>query len=107
MEDSAFVTLHKSGDLTADHRRLRQAVGERHLLVLPRPYDLMPGDIAADLLDSGADPSLPALVFEHLTHPDERTARTTLGDLADHAGGDGPEDTLFSDLSVLVVRAAD
>lgn len=107
MEDATFVTLHKSGDLTADYRRLRQAVGDRHLLVLPRPYDMMPGDVAADLLSSGADPSLSALVFEHLTHPDERRVRTTLGELAKHAGGTGPENTLFSDLSVLVVRTAD
>jgi cobalt-precorrin-7 (C5)-methyltransferase len=107
MEDTTFVTLHKSGDLTADRERLRQSVGDRHLLVLPRPYDLMPGEIAADLLESGANPSLSALVFEHLTQPEERSTRTALGDLADHAGGDGPEETPFSDLSVLVVRAAD
>lgn len=107
MEDATFVTLHKSGDLTADRRRLRRAVGERHLLVLPRPYDLMPGAVAADLVDSGADPSLSALVFEHLTHEAEHTTRTTLGELAEHADGDAPEDSPFSDLSVLVVRAAD
>jgi cobalt-precorrin-7 (C5)-methyltransferase len=105
MEASTFVTLHRSGDLSEDRRRLARAVGERHLLVLPRPYDLMPGDVAADLLEAGGAPSLSALVFERLTHPDERTTRTTLGELVDHAGGDGPEDSPFSDLSVLVVRA--
>jgi cobalt-precorrin-7 (C5)-methyltransferase len=104
MEDSEFVTLHKSGELRAETERLRGAVGDRHLLVLPRPYDLMPGDVAADLLDAGATPSLTALVLERLTHADEAITRTTLGSLADHAGGDGPEDTPFSDLSVLVVR---
>jgi cobalt-precorrin-7 (C5)-methyltransferase len=104
MEETTFVTLHRSGDLTADRERLRKAVGDRHLLVLPRPYDLMPGDVAADLLEAGADASLMALVFERLTHDDEETTRTTLGALADHAGGDGPEDTPFSDLSVLAVR---
>jgi cobalt-precorrin-7 (C5)-methyltransferase len=107
MENVTFVTLHKSGDLGADRERLRRAVGERHLLVLPRPYDLMPGDIAVDLLNAGAAPSLSALIFERLTHPQERATRTTLGELAEHAGGDGPEDTPFSDLSVLVVRTGD
>jgi cobalt-precorrin-7 (C5)-methyltransferase len=106
MEDTTFVTLHKSGSLEADRQRLRDAVGRRHLLVLPRPYDLMPGDIAAALLDAGADPSLSALVCERLTHDDEAITHTTLGDLAAHAGGDGPEDTPFSDLSVLAVRRA-
>ncbi|AQL43963.1 cobalt-precorrin-7 (C(5))-methyltransferase [Halorientalis sp. IM1011] len=104
MEDSEFVTLHKSGDLSADLDRLRDAVGERHLLVLPRPYDLMPGDVAAELLDAGAPDDLDALVLERLTHEDESITRTTLGGLADHAGGDGSEETPFSDLSVLVVR---
>ncbi|WP_135365974.1 cobalt-precorrin-7 (C(5))-methyltransferase [Halosimplex halophilum] len=105
MERSTFVTLHKRGELTADRERLRADAGDRHLLVLPRPYDLMPGDIAADLLDAGASESLTALVYERLTHDDEVTTRTTLGELATHAGGDGPDGTPFSDLSVLVVRA--
>ncbi|MFC7130103.1 cobalt-precorrin-7 (C(5))-methyltransferase [Haloferax chudinovii] len=105
MEDTRFVTLHKSGSLDADLDRLAEAVGERHLLVLPRPFDWMPGDIAEYLLDSGADPSLDALVLERLTHDDERITRTTLGDLRDSAGGNGPDSTPYSDLSVLAVRA--
>jgi len=107
LEAATFVTLHKRGDLAADRERLRAAVGDRHLLVLPRPYDLMPGDIAADLCDAGASESLTALVYERLTHDDEAVTPTTLGDLATRAGGDGPDDTPFSDLSVLVIRAAD
>lgn len=104
MEDATFVTLHKSGDLADDRARLRRDVGDRHLLVLPRPFDLMPEDVAADLLDAGGDPDLPTLVYERLTHDDDARTATTLGDLAADAGGDGREDTRFSDLSVLVVR---
>ena len=104
MEDTEFVTLHKSGSLDDDLARLRRAVGERHLLVLPRPFDWMPGDIAADLLDHGGAPEDTALVLERLTHDDQAITRTTLGDLAEHVGGDGREDTPFSDLSVLAVR---
>lgn len=103
MEETAFVTLHKSGDLGGDLARLRESVGDRHLLVLPRPFDWMPGDIAAELLDAGASPALDALVLERLTHDDESVTQTTLGRLADHAGGD-KEGTPFSDLSVLAVR---
>ena len=105
MEDSTFVTLHRRGDLAADRERLRADVGERHLLVLPRPYDVMPGDIAADLLEAGASESLTAVIYERLTHEDEAVTRTTLGELATEAAGSGPEETPFSDLSVLVVRA--
>ncbi|AEH37397.1 cobalt-precorrin-7 (C(5))-methyltransferase [Halopiger xanaduensis] len=106
MEDTEFVTLHKSGDLEADMERLAAAVtdDERHLLALPRPYDRMPGDIAEFLLERGADPDLEALVLEKLTHDEERIHRFTLADLSEHAGGTGREDTPFSDLVVLAVR---
>ena len=106
MEETEFVTLHKSGDVEPDLGRLREHVGERHLLVLPRPFDWMPGDVAATLLAAGADPALSALVLERLTHDDETVTRTTLGELADLAGGDTREASRFSDLSVLAVRAA-
>ena len=104
MEDTEFVTLHKSGDITPGLDRLVESVGERHLLVLPRPFDWMPGDIAAHLLEQGADPELEALVLEKLTHDDETISRVSLAELAEHAGGSGAEDTPFSDLSVLAVR---
>lgn len=103
MEEATFVTLHKSGDITEDLARLRREAGERHLLVLPRPFDWMPGDIAAHLLEVGNDPDTTALVCERLTHSGESITRTTLTDLAAHAGG-GRDGTPFSDLSVLVVR---
>ncbi|MFB6127343.1 MAG: cobalt-precorrin-7 (C(5))-methyltransferase [Halolamina sp.] len=105
MEATTFVTLHKSGSLADDLARLRADAGERHLLVLPRPYDWMPGDVAAHLLDAGADPSLSALVMERLTYETERLTRTTLGELATEAGGTDEGSTRFSDLSVLAVRA--
>ncbi|ELY44509.1 cobalt-precorrin-7 (C(5))-methyltransferase [Natronorubrum sulfidifaciens] len=106
MEDTEFVTLHKSGDLEADMDRLATAVtaDERHLLVLPRPYDRMPGDIAEFLLEQGAEPDLEALVLEKLTHDNEQIHRFTLAELSEHAGGSGKEDTPFSDLIVLAVR---
>jgi cobalt-precorrin-7 (C5)-methyltransferase len=105
MEATLFVTLHRSGDLAPDLRRLREAVGERHLLVLPRPYDWMPADVAAHLLEAGADPSLDALVLERLTHADEEVTRTPLGELAELASpSEGPDRSPFSDLSVLAVR---
>lgn len=104
MEETEFVTLHKSGDLTDDLARLDAAVDKRHLLVLPRPYDMMPGDIAARLLDAGGSPTAEALVLEKLTHDDEHIHEYTLAELAEHAGGDSADDTPFSDLIVLAVR---
>lgn len=107
MEETAFITLHKSGEITPALTRLCEQAGDRHLLVLPRPYDWMPGDIAETLLEAGVAESLTAIVFERLTHDDETTTRTTLGELAVYAGGSDAESTPFSDLSVLTVRADD
>lgn len=104
LEETRFVTLHKSGDIDEDLAVLVDTVGERHLLVLPRPWDWMPGDIAAYLVENGADPDTDALVLEHLTHDSESITRTTLEGLAEHAGGDGEDDTPFSDISILAVR---
>lgn len=105
IEATTFVTLHKSGEIGPDLTRLCERAGDRHLLVLPRPYDHMPGDIATTLLEAGAPESLTAIVLERLTHDDETITRTTLGELAVHAGGTGADSTPFSDLSVLAVRA--
>jgi len=104
MEETVFVTLHKSGDITLGLRRLRDEVGDRHLLVLPRPYDWMPEDIAAELLDAGASPSLEALVLERLTHDDEEVTTTTLGGLQALTKESDGDMSPFSDLSVLAVR---
>lgn len=97
LEATTFVTLHRRGPPDAALDRLERDVGDRHLLVLPRPYDLMPADVAARLLETGADPELSTLVLERLTLPEERITRTTLGGLA-------TAETDFSDLSILVVR---
>ncbi len=114
LEETTVVTLHRRGSLDAPLDRLAADAGDRHLLVIPRPYDWMPEDVAAFLVERGADPALGAFVFEHLTHDAEARTTTTLGDLATEAGKDGeageagesdPGDSAFSDLSVLVVRA--
>lgn len=102
--DASFVTLHGSGDLGDDIARFRRDAGQRHLLVLPRLFDWMPDDIARDLLDHGCERSDVVLVCERLPRDDEAITRTTVGELARHAGGTARSDTPFSDLSVLVVR---
>ena len=101
MEETTFVTLHKSGPIEADLERLERDVGDRNLLVLPRPFDWMPERIAHRLLEAGA-PDCSALVCERLTHDEETITRTSLSTLA--ADIESKSETAFSDLSVLVVR---
>jgi cobalt-precorrin-7 (C5)-methyltransferase len=106
IEETTVVTLHKRGPVEADLDRLDRDVGDRHLLVLPRPFDWMPGAVAGRLVEGGAPTSLDALVFERLTHDDEAVTRSTLGDLArvSGAGEDTAEEARFSALSILAVR---
>jgi cobalt-precorrin-7 (C5)-methyltransferase len=101
MEETTFATLHKSGPIEADLRRLERDVGDRHLPVLPRPFVWMPERIAHRLLEYGA-PDCETLVLERLTHDDESITRTSLSRLA--ADIDAKEGTDFSDLSVLAIR---
>lgn len=102
IEDTAVATLHRRGDVTDDLDRLADAAGDRHLLVLVRPYDWMPPAIASALLERGAPRALEVLVLEDLTFPGESIERRSLGDLAgaDRTGGD------YSDLTILAVRAS-
>lgn len=102
MEESTFVTLHKSGPIETDLDRLVQDVGDRHLLVLPRPFDWMPERIAAHLIDNGASETLDSIVFERLTHEEESATRSTLGELSKR--GASADESRFSDVSILVVR---
>lgn len=103
IERSTVATLHRRGDVGDALDRLAAAAGERHLLVLVRPYDWMPPAIASALLERGAPPALETLVLEELTFPTESVGRSSLGDLADaeRTGGD------YSDLTILAVRASD
>ncbi|GAB3030346.1 cobalt-precorrin-7 (C(5))-methyltransferase [Natronobiforma cellulositropha] len=108
MEETTFVTLHKRGPIDGDLERLARDAGERHLLVLPRPFDWMPESIAAFLRERGTDPDLEALVLERLTHEDEAVHRFSLEELAGlEREGTSREDTPFSDLSVLAVRTTE
>lgn len=106
LEASTIVTLHKRGSLDADLQRLMADAGQRNLIVIPRPYDWMPGDIAEKLVENGTDASLPAFVYERLTHAAETQTQVTLGELASEAGGDEAADSRFSDLSILVIRSS-
>ncbi|PSP25294.1 precorrin-6y C5,15-methyltransferase (decarboxylating) subunit CbiE [Halobacteriales archaeon QH_10_65_19] len=102
LERSTFASLHRRGDVVDDIDRLSDAVSAgRHLIVIVRPYDWMPPEIARGLVERGADPTLTALVLQDLTLSEERIERTTLGELA---GVEEPNERSYSDRTILTVR---
>jgi len=95
MEESLFVSLHRREGGEDAFAELVEALrlGHRHVFAFPRPYDLMPAEMARRLLKDGFEGDRPVLVLERLTLDGERQVRLTLGELAHRDD--------FSDLTIL------
>jgi len=97
LDKARVVTFHVSGDLESAKRTLLEGLREsRPAVVIPRPWDFMPREIADYLVANGVSAELPASVYERLTHRDEAVTTGTLGTLRDGS-------KTFSDLTVMVV----
>lgn len=95
-DETTFLTFHRRGDLTPFKTHLRDVLrAGRNAIVIPRPWDFMPGDVAAYLLAHGASPAHRVEVWENLSR-DEAAWRGNLGELEGRA---------FSDMSILLIRA--
>jgi len=95
-EEALFITLHQrrdTGDLEELVHYLRE--GRRHIILLPRPWDLMPGDIAARLLEAGVPDQRPVRVYQRLTLDGEQEWSGTLKECAASTGE-------YSDLTIMV-----
>lgn len=97
LEDSVFITLHKRADSASELEELAHYLkeGRRHVLLLPRPYDLMPAGIASGLLEQGVRGDLPMRVYQRLTFEDEQCWEGQLLQCSEI-----PDE--FSDLSIMV-----
>lgn len=96
MEDIRFITFHKSGTLEPEKMELIDALKKgRNIILLPRPWDFMPSDIAGFLIGSGISPKMRISVYENLTLENETVFN---GNLEGLLGKD------FSDLSVMVIE---
>ena len=96
-ENTGFITFHKSGSIEEEKEELLRAIQKnKNLILLPRPYDFMPRDIANFLIKHGIDASLKVTIFENLTLKDERKTETALRELKGE----------FSDLSIIVIKAS-
>ena len=97
LEDVLFITLHKRAESTDDLAELTHYLKEnrRSIILLPRPWDLMPAGIAAKLLERGISADRPITVFQRLTMDDEQRWDGSLEACAALTQE-------FSDLSILV-----
>lgn len=103
LEDAIFITLHQRREVDIDLEELVHYLREarRHLILLPRPWDLMPPAIASHLLEAGISEDAPVRVFQRLSLPGEEAWTGTLKECADFGGE-------HSDLTIMVFpRPAD
>ena len=101
METSMFITLHARDGHEEGLRELTEMLErrKRNLIVLPRPFDLMPATIASLLLEEGIAADTPLWTLQRLSLPGESISEYTLESLAQEAAE-------FSDLTILAFPSA-
>lgn len=93
-DETTFVTFHRRGELEPFKRHLVHALQDgRNAIVIPRPWDLMPRDIASYLLENGVPANQPVEVWERLTQNEAAWSGTLAGCTKE-----------FSDLSIMLIR---
>ena len=93
-DETTFVTFHRRGDLAPFKEHLLHVLEDgRNAIVIPRPWDFMPKDIAAFLLSRGIAPAHSVEVWERLT----QSEATRCGRLAEC-------NVDFSDMSIMLIR---
>ena len=97
LEESLFITLHRRADTSGDLEELIQNLkrGQRNVILLPRPWDLMPAAIAEGLLEAGLPGGQPLRILQRLSLADEQDWSGTLAECAASAQE-------FSDLTIMV-----
>jgi cobalt-precorrin-7 (C5)-methyltransferase len=94
-DETSFITLHRRGDVDSFKRHLVHVLkDDRNAIVIPRPWDIMPRDIASYLLAQGVAPEHPVEVWENLT-TEEALWKGTLGTCRHD----------FSDMSIMLIRS--
>jgi precorrin-6y C5,15-methyltransferase (decarboxylating) CbiE subunit len=94
-DETTFVTFHRRGDIEPFKKHLVHVLKDgRNAIIIPRPWDFMPKDIATYLLAEGVSPEHNVEVWENLTG-NEAKWNGRLQDLSAE----------FSDMSILLIRA--
>jgi len=94
-EDSIFISFHK-GEAFEETKQelLTRARGNRNIILLPRPFDFMPEQIAGYLMQNGISPDREVIIYQNLTLSDEKESRMRLKEI----NGE------YSDLCVIVIK---
>ena len=93
-DETSFVTFHRRGDLSPFQRHLVHVLEDgRNAIVIPRPWDFMPKEIAAFLLAQGIAGEHPLEIWERLTQGEGAWR----GELRDCTRD-------FSDMSIMLIR---
>jgi cobalt-precorrin-7 (C5)-methyltransferase len=93
-DETTFVTFHRRGDLEPFKTHLIHVLQDgRNAIVIPRPWDFMPKDIARFLTDNGVNPNHAIEVWENLTGR-EATWSGLLSECS----------TEFSDMSIMFIK---
>ena len=97
LEEALFITLHQRKDSTSELEELVHYLQEerRHVILFPRPWDLMPPAIAGQLLEAGIPAQKPLTIYQRLSLEDESEWHGTLEDCASLSQE-------ISDLSIMV-----
>ena len=94
-DETTFVTFHRRGDLEPFKRHLVHALqDERNAIVIPRPWDFMPKDVATYLVAQGVPTEHRVEVWENLTSRDAQWTGV-LGAACSQE---------FSDMSIMLIR---
>jgi precorrin-6y C5,15-methyltransferase (decarboxylating) CbiE subunit len=93
-DETSFITFHRRGELEPFKRHLVHVLlDERNAIVIPRPWDFMPRDIAAHLLAHGVAADHAVEVWENLTNQEAQwhgSLETCTRD--------------FTDMSIMLIR---
>lgn len=95
-DETTFFTFHRRGDMTPFKQHLVEVIrAGRNAIVIPRPWDFMPKDIASYLLAHGVSTQHKVEVWENLSRQ-EAEWTGNLGELSERE---------FSDMSIVLIRA--
>ncbi|MFQ5940301.1 MAG: precorrin-6y C5,15-methyltransferase (decarboxylating) subunit CbiE [Nitrososphaerales archaeon] len=96
IDKSVLITFHITGDIEKEKKMLLQAISDkRSVIMLPRPWDFMPLQVAQFLGENGLDiGSLNVDIYEFLTLGNERVSKSKLNEI---------EKKDYSDLCVMVI----